>query len=639
METHAASPSSFVTYLLPLHPQTSSRMSRSSRKRTRSRIETEDVIIPAKGQALMKSYTLISGPNKKLRTEVAVTQVSRPVALPKQPEPSKQLPKAVPGESPKKAHKRFSELLDDLASQIPTFIDSYLHFLSADQEGTHQDSCQKRFRRDFGQSTGKCDGEGTERLWAEMNQWAPSLSEMSFGRHHDIVDDNISDWNLRKVLGMASYLVDRAILACENRAKFIKEFKGVTSNTPASLITTWRSLDTTPQLTEDGKRYRSVYFADEHKLPNQTELRESIRREEEEEMSLISPVEDEEQSATSLLALFDGLEFALQLEQLQVNTQRQAARYIAEPTPTHGDKLEQMRSTLRSKLALWTTTASRILPMTASRYPSNLAKPEDVSLHLPSCYPLGEHRTLGLVSAGQLEKKIREVKAYQTIGKIKAGIVKKSANLTVRHQHIVGQRAATRATNVINAQVKIIEKYANDYQRIRDSLLALGMPGDHPALRELRREDCQSKCMFSNEVRVSKHQKQGKRINDKELSWIWTVGTKHENHGDQWQIETQRVHWFLARAQKDRWIEEVEIIQEEMRRLIRYFNFYQEMWAHMATTHENRPHIASYCTATSVTYQQLKEDCVERFPDEIRTDLNFIVLGETIDSDISVVEV
>ncbi|KIJ48736.1 hypothetical protein M422DRAFT_247598 [Sphaerobolus stellatus SS14] len=297
-----------------------------------------------------------------------------------------------------------------------------------------------------------------------------------------------------------------------------------------------------------------------------------------------------------------------------------------------------MRNTLRNKLALWATTASRLFPLTSPQYPSHLAKPEDVSLHLPSCYPLGQHRTLGLVSAGQLEKKIREVKAYQTIGKIKAGIVKKSANLTARHQHVVGQRAATRATNVINAQVKIIEKYANDYQRIRDSLLALGMPDDHPDLRELKRDDCQSKRMFSHEVRVSKHQKQGKRINDKELSWIWTIGIKHENHGDQWQAETQRVHWFLARAQKDRWIEEVEIIQEEMRRLIRYFNFYQEAWARMATTHENRPHIASYCTVTSITYQQLKEDCLERFPDEIQTDLDFIGLGETIDSEISVVK-
>ncbi|KIJ23735.1 hypothetical protein M422DRAFT_161437, partial [Sphaerobolus stellatus SS14] len=97
----------------------------------------------------------------------------------------------------KRMTKHFPEVVD-VINEMSFYIPD-MHIKA------HQDSCQKRFRRDFGQFTGKCDGEGTERLWAEMNQWAPSLSEMSFGRHHDIVDDNISDWNLRKVLGMGKF--------------------------------------------------------------------------------------------------------------------------------------------------------------------------------------------------------------------------------------------------------------------------------------------------------------------------------------------------------------------------------------------------------------------------------------------------
>lgn len=66
----------------------------------------------------------------------------------------------------------------------------------------HEETCQKQFTCDYLLGTGKCDAEGSERIWSELNQWASSVSEMNPGHRHDILNDNINDWNWRKLLSI-----------------------------------------------------------------------------------------------------------------------------------------------------------------------------------------------------------------------------------------------------------------------------------------------------------------------------------------------------------------------------------------------------------------------------------------------------
>jgi hypothetical protein len=67
-----------------------------------------------------------------------------------------------------------------------------------------------------------------------------------------------------------------------------------------------------------------------------------------------------------------------------------------------------------------------------------------------------------------------------------------------------------------------------------------------------------------------------------EISWIWLVPkSKSEvdtNSSEQVFDEGLRVEWSKSQARKMRWEEEVQIIQEEMRRTIVYYEWKQQWW-------------------------------------------------------------
>ncbi|KDR82482.1 hypothetical protein GALMADRAFT_134092 [Galerina marginata CBS 339.88] len=55
-------------------------------------------------------------------------------------------------------------------------------------------------------------------------------------------------------------------------------------------------------------------------------------------------------------------------------------------------------------------------------------------------------------------------------------------------------------------------------------------------------------------------------------SWLWTFGAlRGMNDGEkaEFVVETEKVMWFRARADMERWVEEVDFLEEELRRLDR----------------------------------------------------------------------
>ena len=62
-----------------------------------------------------------------------------------------------------------------------------------------------------------------------------------------------------------------------------------------------------------------------------------------------------------------------------------------------------------------------------------------------------------------------------------------------------------------------------------------------------------------------------------EISWIWGVAGS-ESIGDKELDESVQVEWSKLLARTERWQEEVEIEQEEMRRALKYFEWKCQWW-------------------------------------------------------------
>ena len=63
------------------------------------------------------------------------------------------------------------------------------------------------------------------------------------------------------------------------------------------------------------------------------------------------------------------------------------------------------------------------------------------------------------------------------------------------------------------------------------------------------------------------------------MSWIWTSGGDHAaDSSDQEVNETVRHEWMTCRARADRWREELDLLQEEMRRVIAFLEWKSSWW-------------------------------------------------------------
>ena len=75
--------------------------------------------------------------------------------------------------------------------------------------------------------------------------------------------------------------------------------------------------------------------------------------------------------------------------------------------------------------------------------------------------------------------------------------------------------------------------------------------------------------------------------------------TPHERTAD-------RVNWFEAHARRDRWCEEVEILEAELTRCHRFFDFYAGAWKSLAQgdAHSGRK---AYCLKISFIFSKLRD--------------------------------
>lgn len=80
-------------------------------------------------------------------------------------------------------------------------------------------------------------------------------------------------------------------------------------------------------------------------------------------------------------------------------------------------------------------------------------------------------------------------------------------------------------------------------------------------------------------------------------------------------LTARRVHWFRSRALAARWIEEIALLLEEMRRTVRFFGRSREVWETRARDRDqhNEPGAAAYARRQAHRYSRLIEHCNKNF--------------------------
>ena len=271
------------------------------------------------------------------------------------------------------------------------------------------------------------------------------------------------------------------------------------------------------------------------------------------------------------------------IEHLRSNRQRTDAQKV---------EIQQRRNVLTRRIKVWRVAQAVYMPQAAAYLPNesepstsddpqklNTSKPETWPLLLPSAIPK-DNRSLCYRGVIETERTIRSAQLQDCLVDLRR-FRRALRNLRLYFKTNMageGQKSQTRSRAIETSTKNRIKRAVWRYRVAYNALLELDPTGDWTKeYLELRDED--------NRGPLKEAEETGTGDGRYEPSWIWgaplAVALPGEGSAaEQREVnETARHEWMTCRARADRWVEEEELLQEEMRRVIIYLEWKSRMWS------------------------------------------------------------
>lgn len=206
-----------------------------------------------------------------------------------------------------------------------------------------------------------------------------------------------------------------------------------------------------------------------------------------------------------------------------------------------------------------------------------------------------------------MEIKLRKAAANDALSEVRR--VRRNITKLWKYKKInvsgTGNRPNTRMLTLYNRLNVKVERAAEKYRRARAALVVLDPDGAWTTeFKELRKEDVRgpgkdAEDMALNNVletlkikdikkkpKIARAAKKAWTSNGRfEESWIWLIqrkGKTGKSEDDEFG-DDMRVEWAKSRARLMRWKEEVQLLQEEMRRVIAWYEWKATWWENKAS--------------------------------------------------------
>ena len=214
---------------------------------------------------------------------------------------------------------------------------------------------------------------------------------------------------------------------------------------------------------------------------------------------------------------------------------------------------------------------------------------EQVMVWLPSSFSKSERVQLGLEQVAEVEAELREGQANVALESLRASLAEKLLRFRTEVKPAKSQRTMTRAWDSIHRADRQIRGAAQCYRLARTALEGLGVSSKLlERYGEIQKKDLKMSRDIVEENRV------GQR--SWELPWFWRLDRKWDKDRDEFLKECEfwwyihitsynnilspvyRVNWLRAKARKERWEEEIELVGKEMEWTTRCFQYHEEIW-------------------------------------------------------------
>ncbi|KAM6490236.1 hypothetical protein JOM56_014213 [Amanita muscaria] len=393
----------------------------------------------------------------------------------------------------------------------------------------HGDNC-RTFCLNYMDGVGRTCGEEVETTWAQTNALGTSTREMGPGARHETLNDQWCGWNFRKIVGFRSFFLKRLKEAFAMRDKQRLIFQQFLLMFPPQTVKEWEAM------VLEWRNDRSKPNPYKEPAPSTTlqDVRLALAKEEAAEAARgrISP---HKVTQTTFLTM------ALDLEEQQRHLRLEVSQIKGTQTSKQLADLEEKRTSLRNRIQCWRQAQLVYTPCVAALIMTTVLEKE--------CR----------LRIAQADDALAEIRRQR---RIVSGLWQfKKLNVDG-----TGNKACTRMRTLYNRFNLRTQRCADCYRVARSALLILDPNGRwQSCLKDLR----------DNDIRGPGKDDNGSGNRRYEPSWIWLVPPAHSmpEMGDSEQVPDDsllRVEWAKAQARKQRWEEEVILIQEEMRRVVMF---------------------------------------------------------------------
>ncbi|KAF7974572.1 hypothetical protein HWV62_11944 [Athelia sp. TMB] len=439
----------------------------------------------------------------------------------------------------------------------------------------------------FTRGVGRVNGEGIERLWGWIKKGVGQTVEMGPGACRDILDDFFGYSNYRKMTDIGNSLL-----------------KGMAAAIPEA-ITHQRAYEEfdahlRQEMPEQVQEWDRLYIEWDKKPTDSPCLFDTAERP-------ISLAKVKLQLADAEAAK-DGLEttaahtpstfilLALEIEDLQ----RKLLSDIKEhpnPTALQQTAFQERRVIIRKRIVqIWEFQATympglrTVLPDPTVLDDAPSARAETMCLYFPSDLAGRDRDRACIKGLAEVEARIRQALACDNLHDLRQHLLTRTFLSKWRVKNVSGQRTGTCTRSLQHVIDMKVADAKTRYRRSREALLALRGKGSWEThLQELHNDDVRS----LNERLMTEHERiqrdpvnhealDGVPVEDalgdgkRSLSWIW-IQFRGADENSPEMVEALRVEWAKCRARSSRWKEELMLLKEEMRCVLK-FGEWKECW-------------------------------------------------------------
>ncbi|KAJ7714692.1 hypothetical protein DFH07DRAFT_762966, partial [Mycena maculata] len=454
-------------------------------------------------------------------------------------------------------------IMIDGAGKFMTFLVPKFHLPA------HIEACNLMFSFNLTRDVGRTDSEAPERGWANANPLAGHTKEMGPGARRDTLDDHFNDWNWKKIIALAYTMRKKTETAVPEMVKTQQALADLEGSLEVPVVKEWTKMAETWEANITAPNPFETQRKDQHIAKVRVELAAEAAKRERERTEKDGAVRGN-MHITELLAM------GLQLEDLQRVVAFDVRGTGLHPTDGQRRAMLERTSKLRRKIFAWIELQTKFFPgLKNVRELEDEARAQmeevqtipglsasDIKLWLPSGIAAKKIQDVGLTKEVLMhEYRLRVGQAQEALYELRRLLLVRTHTYKGKDTRSRGVAANTRSGEKIAALNDQIHRAAAQYRVGRSALVTLGGVLKRKdwewSLQELKEDD----------IRGLPQAKLQQPELERPLSWIWISRGEKWEPGDKAAMnEAVRIEWAKMRARAMRWKEEVDLLEEEMRR-------------------------------------------------------------------------